>query len=95
MNFEFADIWVIAVVVGLAVIGFAVFKLRKREGKVSGSTGKQFLTMGIIWVLFGLGYSLWRGDNLFDIGIFNLGLIFTVAGGIQLVMERYNKRGEK
>ncbi len=92
MNFEFADIWVIAVVVGLAVIGFAVFKLRKREGKVSGSTGKQFLIMGIIWVLFGLGYSLWRGDNLFDIGIFNLGLIFTVAGSFQLVIERYNKK---
>ncbi len=89
MNFEALDIWIIAAVVGLAVAGFAVFRLRNK--KVPRSSGKQFLGIGIIWVLFGLGYYLWRGDNPFDIGLFNLGLIFTVAGSIQLIMERYNK----
>ena len=89
MNFEALDIWVIVAVVGLAVVGFAVFRLRNK--KVSRGSGKQFLGMGIIWVLFGLGYSLWRGDNPFDIGMFNLGLIFTVAGSIQLIMEKHNK----
>ena len=89
MNFEALDIWVIVAVVGLAVVGFAVFRLRNK--KVSRGSGKQFLGMGIIWVLLGLGYSLWRGGNPFDIGFFNLGLIFTVAGSFQLVMERYNK----
>ncbi len=93
LNFEALDIWIIVAVVGLAVVGFAVFRLRNK--KVSRGSGKQFLGMGIIWVLFGLGYSLWRGDNPFDIGMFNLGLIFTVAGSIQLVMERYIKRGDK
>jgi tellurite resistance protein TehA-like permease len=89
LNFEALDIWIIVAVVGLAVVGFAVFRLRNK--KVSRGSGKQFLGMGIIWVLFGLGYSLWRGDNPFDIGMFNLGLIFTVAGSIQLIMEKYNK----
>jgi multisubunit Na+/H+ antiporter MnhB subunit len=90
LNFEFTDIWVIAAVVGLAVIGFAVFRLRKKqETRVSG---KQFLVMGIIWLLFGLAYSLWRGDNLFDIGLFNLGLIFSIAGLFQLAIERYKRK---
>ena len=93
MNFEFLHMWIIAAVVGIAVIGFVVFRLRKRGGKVSGSTSKQFLGMGIIWVLFGLGYSLWRGDNPFDIGLFNLGLIFTIAGAVQIIMERYKRKG--
>jgi len=89
LNLEVLQIWIIVAVVGLAVVGLAVFRLRKK--KVSRSSGKQFLGMGIIWVLFGLGYSLWRGDNPFDIGLFNLGLIFTVAGGFQLLIEKYNK----
>ena len=89
LNLEASQIWIIVAVVGLAVVGLAVFRLRKR--KVSRSTGKQFLVMGIIWVLSGLGYILWRGGNPFDIGIFNLGLIFTVAGGVQLLMEKYGK----
>ena len=91
MNFEVWDIWILAAVVGIAVVGFAVYKLRKPEGKVSKSTGKQFLGMGIIWVLMGLGYSLWRGENPFDIGFFNLGLVFTVAGAVQIIVERYKK----
>ena len=82
MSFESSDIWIIVAVVGIAVVGLAVFRLRNK--KVSRGSGKQFLGMGIIWVLFGLGYSLWRGDNPFDIGMFNLGLIFTVAGSIQI-----------
>ncbi|MFC1968517.1 hypothetical protein ACFLVX_03920 [Chloroflexota bacterium] len=90
MSFESSDIWIIVTIVGLAVVGFAVFRVRKR--RESGAAGKQFLVMGIIWVLFGLGYSLWRGVNLFDIGLFNLGLIFTVAGVFQLLIERFSKK---
>ena len=89
MNFEALDIWIIVVIVGLAVAGFAAFRLRNR--KASRGSGKQFLGMGIIWVLIGLGYSLWRGDNPFDIGLFNLGLIFTIAGTVQVIMERYKR----
>ena len=89
LNFEALDIWIIVAVVGIAIAGLAVFRLKDKN--VSRVSGKQFLGMGIIWVLFGLGYSLWRGDNPFDIGMFNLGLIFTVAGSIQLIMEKYNK----
>ena len=89
MNLEALSIWMIVAVVGLAVVGFAVFRLRNK--RVSGGSGKQFVGMGIIWVLSGLGYSLWRGGNPFDMGLFNLGLIFTVAGSLQLVIERYNK----
>ena len=89
MNLVISDIWIIVAVVGIAVLGFAVFRFRKK--KESGASGKQFLGMGIIWTLFGLGYSLWRGDNPFDIGLFNLGLIFTVAGSFQLLIEKYNK----
>lgn len=87
LNFEALDIWIIVAVVGIAIAGLAVFRLKDKN--VSRVSGKQFLGMGIIWVLFGLGYSLWRGDNPFDIGFFNLGLIFTVAGSFQIVMERY------
>ena len=93
MNFDFSDIWIIAAVVCIAVVGFAVYKYRYRKGKESRVLGRQFLGMGIIWVLIGLGYSLWRGENPFDIGFFNLGLIFTVAGAVQLIMERFKKRG--
>ena len=90
MNFGALDIWIIVAVVGLAVVGLAVFRLRNRKiPRVS--SGKQFLSMGIIWVLSGLGYTLWRGGNPFDFGLFNLGLIFTVAGAIQLLMEKYSK----
>ncbi len=91
MNFEPLDIWIVVVIVVLAVVGFAVFRLRKKK-ETGVSSGKQFLSMGIIWVLFGLGYSFWRGGNPFDIGLFNLGLIFTVAGGAQLLIERFSKK---
>ena len=90
MSFEILDIWIIVAIVGIAVIGFAVFKTRKK--KESKASSKQFLTMGIIWILVGLGYSLWREMNPFDIGLFNLGLIFTIAGGLQLSIKRYKKR---
>ncbi|MFC1988504.1 hypothetical protein ACFLVJ_01555 [Chloroflexota bacterium] len=92
MNFEAFDIWIIAAVVGLAVIGFAVFRLR--EKKEHRTSSRQFLSIGIIWLLFGLGYSLWRGDNPFDISLFNLGLIFTVAGTVQIIMERYKRESQ-
>ena len=92
MGFEVSDIWVIAAVVGLAVIGFAVFRLRKKTEP--RSSGRQFVVMGTIWLLFGLAYSLWRGDNLFDIGLFNLGIIFTIAGLFQLAMERYGRKNQ-
>jgi len=94
LNFGFSDIWIIAAVVGIAVVGFAVFRLRKRKGKASGSTGKQFLVIGIIWVCCGLAYSIWRDTNLFDIAFFNLGLIFTIAGIVQIVVERYKRKSQ-
>jgi tellurite resistance protein TehA-like permease len=90
MNFEVLDIWIVLAVVGIALVAFAIFRLRKKE--ITRLSGKQFLGMGIIWLLFGLGYSLWRGDNPFDIALFNLGLIFTVAGSIQLLIERYRTK---
>ena len=90
MSFGILDIWIIVTIVGLAVVGFAVFRFRKKQA--SGSSGKQFLSMGIIWVLIGLGYSLWRGDNPFDIAFFNLGLVFTVAGAVQLLIEWFSKK---
>jgi hypothetical protein len=93
LSLEGSQIWIIVAIVVLAVIGFAVFRLRK--GKVSGETGKQFLVMGIIWILFGIGYSIWRSENPFDVTIFTFGLVFTVAGGFQLLLEKYRKRGDK
>ena len=93
LNLEALQIWIIIAVVGIALLGLFVFRLRKK--RISGvSTGKQFLGMGIIWVLFGLGYSLWRGDSPFDIGLFNLGLIFTVAGSLQMLLGRYNRKSQ-
>ena len=92
LNFEFTDIWVIAAIVGIAVVGLAVYKYRLKKGDESKVSGKQFLGMGIIWLFFGLGYSLWRGENLFDTGLFNLGIIFTIAGGLQLIIAKYNKK---
>jgi len=89
LNFAASDIWIVVAVVALAIVGFAIYRLRKK--KESSTSSKQFLGMGIIWVLFGLGYSLWRGDNPFDIGLFNLGLIFTVAGTVQIIIERYKR----
>lgn len=97
MHFEALDIWIIVTVVGLALVVLAAFRPRDKE--VSRDSGKQFVGkfvgMGILWILLGLGYSLWRGGNPFESGIFNLGLIFSVAGSIQLVMGRYNKRGDR
>ncbi|MFC1959029.1 hypothetical protein ACFLV6_03885 [Chloroflexota bacterium] len=91
MSFDSADIWRIIAVVGIAILGFAVFKLRKRK-ESGASSGKQFLGMGIIWLLIGLDYGLWRGDNPFDIFLFNFGLIFTIAGTAQLLMNRFSKK---
>lgn len=52
------------------------------------------LAMGIIWVATGLAYSIWRDTDLFDIGFFNLGLVFTFAGTAQLAINRARlKRG--
>ncbi len=92
MNFEVWDIWILAAVVGIAVVGYTIFRLRKKRG--TGSAGKQFLQMGVIWLLFGLGYGIWRDEYLFDIGLFNLGLIFTVSGAAQIIMERYRKESQ-
>lgn len=58
MNFEFSDIWVIAAIVGIAGVGSAVYKYHSKKRDESKSSGKQFLGMGIIWLFFGLGYSL-------------------------------------
>ena len=90
MSFEGLDIWIIVAIMALSVVGFAIFRFRK--GKVSGVSGKQFLGMGIIWFLTGLGYSLWRDTSLFDNSLFNLGLIFTIAGAAQLLIERFSKK---
>lgn len=89
MNFEFTDLWIIVAIVVLAVLGFATYKFKK--GTKSREAGMQFLGMGIVWILIGLGYSLWRGGNPFDIGLFNLGLIFAFAGSLQLFIERFNQ----
>ncbi len=61
LNLEALQVWIIVAIVGLAVVGLAIYKLRSKEiSRVS--SGKQFVGMGIIWVLSGLGYGLWRGD---------------------------------
>ncbi len=91
MNFDASSVWVIASVAGLAIIGFAVYRLRKGQRRTSQDLGKQFLTMGIIWLGIGLAYSIWRDTDLFDIGIFNLGLVFAVAGAAQLAITRARK----
>ncbi len=92
MNFEVWDIWILVAVVVMAIVGYTLFRFRKK--REAGVLGKQFLQMGIIWLLFGLGYGIWRDENLFDIGLFNFGLIFTVAGAAQIFMEKY-KRGSQ
>ena len=89
MNFEFSDLWIIGAIVVLAVLGFATYKFKK--GTKSREAGMQFLGIGSVWILIGLGYSLWRGGNPFDIGLFNLGLIFAFAGSLQLFIERFNQ----
>ena len=89
MNFEFSDLWIIVVIVVLAVLSFATYRFKK--GTKSRETGMQFLGMGVVWILIGLGYSLWRGGNPFDFGLFNLGLIFAFAGSLQLFIERFNQ----
>ncbi len=89
LNFEFSELLIIVVIVILAVLGFATYKFKK--GTKSREAGMQFLGMGIVWILFGLGYSLWRGGNPFEIGLFNLGLIFALAGSLQLFIGRFNQ----
>jgi hypothetical protein len=87
MNFDSAQIWVIITILSLAILAFVIFKRRKTWQPRNSS--KQFLTMGIIWLLIGLGYYLWRNDiGLFDIAIFNLGIIFTVIGSTQYITRR-------
>ena len=47
--------------------------------------------MGIIWIIAGLIYGMVRNTNVFDIGLFNLGLIFTISGATGLIIEHYKK----
>ena len=91
MNIDGSITWIIIALVGLIVIGFALYR-RNRSSRQPTDAGKQFLTMGIIWLAIGLAYSIWRDTDLFDIGLFNLGLIFTLAGAIQLAVNRVRKK---
>ena len=86
LNFQLPDLIIIIGIVALAVLGLATYKFRR--GTKSKEAGIQFLGMGIIWVLIGLVYSFSRGGNPFDIGLFNLGLIFACAGCLQLLFDR-------
>jgi hypothetical protein len=78
--------WIMVAILGLSLIGFAIY--RSRKGRVSGSGRNQFLVIGLIWLIIGLGFSIYEGGNPFDVALFNLGLIFTVVGLFQTVMRR-------
>ncbi|MFQ6063937.1 MAG: hypothetical protein ACE5L6_00500 [Candidatus Bathyarchaeia archaeon] len=69
----------------MVTVGTLVVLARSREYKTSGS----FLGMGIIWLLAALLYSLFKGNYSFDTNtpLFNIGLIFTIAGGAGLTIQ--------
>ena len=84
--------WIAIAIVGLTLIGLVVFLRRRKEKRNLKDVGKQFLIMGVIWVIMGLAYGIWRDTNVFDIAFFNLGLIFTLAGLTQLLISKYRAK---
>ena len=90
MSFEWIDLSIIGVIVILIAI-FVAFHKVKKESKKKYKISYNFLIMGIIWIIAGLIYGMVRNTNVFDIGIFNLGLIFTISGAIDLIIEHYKK----
>ena len=90
MSFEWIELSIIGVIVILIVIFVAFYKVKKKSKK-EYKTSYNFLVMGIIWIVAGLVYGLYRNTNVFDMGLFNLGSIFTISGTIGLLIEHYKK----
>lgn len=90
MSFDSRDIWLIVAIVAVVAIVipcFAIFILRKRKGLKP--FGRPFLVIGLIWLLAGLSYGFWRKVSIFNNVLFNLGLIITLGGVCQLLIDRF------
>ena len=90
MSFEWIELSIIGIIVVLIAIFFAFYKVRKEPNRAY-KTSYSFLSMGIIWIIFGFVYSFYRNTDIFEIGLFNLGIIFTISGFIGLIIEHYKK----
>ena len=88
MNFPAIELAIIGIIVIVIGIIFTIYRTRKKPKK-DFITSTTFLVMGVIWVIVGLIYSVVRETDIFEIGLFNLGLIFALAGLIGLIIEKY------
>ncbi|MBR9701892.1 hypothetical protein GOV13_03140 [Candidatus Pacearchaeota archaeon] len=73
--------WIMIAIIGLLIIFLAVFLTRKEKKETDY---KQFFTMGVVFLIFGVGYEIinliLRGEAFEFNTLLLLGLIFTLAG---------------
>ncbi len=73
--------WIIIAILGLLIIFLAVFLTRKEKKETDH---KQFFNMGVVFLIFGVGYGIinliLRGEAFEFNTMIMLGLIFTIAG---------------